>query len=155
VSCAAVGGSWDSPLLVSSYAAVTSITGICGLTPDEVTLGSTMLAQEDARNAAVARVCPQRASLNAQEPLTGRSRGRIVRSEMNSVVIVRTASGSSYVLSISEPGVHWCRLPSTKRGLEWTASGWEEVVPRIVRGQRLLIGNLRTSPVTDIEVVPA
>jgi hypothetical protein len=28
-------------------------------------------------------------------------------------------------------------------------------VPRIVRGQRLLIGNLRTSPVTDIEVVPA
>lgn len=74
---------------------------------------------------------------------------------MNSVVIVRTASGSSYVLSISEPGVHWCRLPAEKPGLNWTASGWEEVVPRIVPGERLLIGNLRTSPVTSVEVLPA
>jgi hypothetical protein len=74
---------------------------------------------------------------------------------MNSVVIVRTASGSSYVLSISEPGVHWCRLPAEKPGLSWTASGWEEVMPRIARGERMLIGNLRTSPVTTIEVVPA
>lgn len=74
---------------------------------------------------------------------------------MNSVVIVRTASGSSYVLSISEPGVHWCRLPGATRGLEWTASGWEEVVPRIVPGERLIIGNLRTSPITGVEVLPA
>ena len=74
---------------------------------------------------------------------------------MNSVVIVRTASGSSYVLSISEPGVHWCRLPAETAGLSWTASGWEEVVPRIVPGQRLIIGNLRTTPVTGIEVLPA
>ena len=74
---------------------------------------------------------------------------------MNSVVIVRTASGSSYVLSISEPGVHWCRLPAEKSGLGWTASGWEEVVPRIVPGERLIIGNLRTTPVTAVEVLPA
>jgi hypothetical protein len=74
---------------------------------------------------------------------------------MNSVVIVRTESGSTYVLSISEPGVHWCRLPAPRRGLEWTASGWEEAVPRVVRGERMLIGDLRTSPVTAIEVLPA
>jgi hypothetical protein len=76
---------------------------------------------------------------------------------MNSVVLVRTSSGSTYVLSISEPGVHWCRLPARNRAgrMSWTASGWEEVVPRIVEGERLLIGNLRTSPVTRIEVLPA
>lgn len=74
---------------------------------------------------------------------------------MNSVVIVRTASGSTYVLSISEPGVHWCRLPASKHGVEWTASGWEDMVPRIVEGERLLIGNLRTTPVTRIEILPA
>ena len=75
---------------------------------------------------------------------------------MNSVVIVRTASGSTYVLSISQPGVHWCRLPARrKRGMEWTASGWEDVMPRIVPGERLMIGNLRTTPVTGIEIVPA
>lgn len=74
---------------------------------------------------------------------------------MNSVVIVRTASGSTYVLSISEPGVHWCRLPASTGRLSWTASGWEELVPRIVPGERLLIGNLRTSPITGIEVLPA
>jgi hypothetical protein len=74
---------------------------------------------------------------------------------MNSVVIVRTASGSSYVLSISEPGVHWCRLPAETAGLSWTASGWEEVVPRIVRGERLIIGSLRSSRITGVEVLPA
>jgi hypothetical protein len=74
---------------------------------------------------------------------------------MNSVVIVRTSSGSTYVLSISEPGVHWCRLPAAKSAMSWTASGWEAAVPRIVRGERLLIGDLRTSPVTTIEVLPA
>jgi len=74
---------------------------------------------------------------------------------MNSVVIVRTASGSTYVLSISEPGVHWCRLPGLKHGMSWTASGWEEAMPRIVQGERLLIGDLRTTPVTRIEVLPA
>lgn len=73
---------------------------------------------------------------------------------MNSVVIVRTESGSTYVLAISEPGVHWCRLPATGAGRNRTASGWEEIRPRIVLGERLLIGNLRTTPITGIEVLP-
>lgn len=75
---------------------------------------------------------------------------------MRSVVIVNTASGSTYVLSVSDPGVHWCRLPSADRTrMTWTASGWEDVMPRIVPGERLYIGNLRTSPITDVTVLPA
>jgi len=74
---------------------------------------------------------------------------------MHSVVIVKTASGSTYVLSVSDPGVHWCRLPARDRGLPWTASGWEDVMPRIVPGERLLVGDLRTSPITGVTVLPA
>jgi hypothetical protein len=74
---------------------------------------------------------------------------------MNSVVLARTASGSTYVLSIGPDGVHWCRLPSQTRGSPWTASGWEERMPRIVPGERLLIGNLRTTPVTTVSILPA
>lgn len=74
---------------------------------------------------------------------------------MRSVVIVRTRSGSTYLLSVAEPGVHWRRIPPPHRQAPWTASGWEEAMPRIVRGERLLIGDLRTSPVTEVTVLPA
>jgi hypothetical protein len=77
---------------------------------------------------------------------------------MNSVVLARTASGSTYVLAIGHDGVHWCRLPADpahRPGITWTASGFEPVVPRIVPGERLLIGNLRTTPVTTVSVLPA
>lgn len=78
-----------------------------------------------------------------------------VPDRMRSVVIVRTASGSTYVLSISDPGIHWCRLPASDLRMPWTASGWEDVMPRIVPGERLLIGDLQTSPVTDVSILPA
>ena len=74
---------------------------------------------------------------------------------MNSVVLARTASGSTYVLSIGEDGVHWCRLAAGGRGTAWSASGWEATLPRIVPGERLLIGNLRTTPVTTVSILPA
>lgn len=74
---------------------------------------------------------------------------------MRSVVIVRTQSGATYVLSVSEPGVHWCRLPADDRPLPWTAAGWEAAMPRIVPGERLLIGDLRTTPILDVSVLPA
>jgi hypothetical protein len=73
---------------------------------------------------------------------------------MRSVVIVKTASGSTYVLSVGAPGVHWCRLAAADR-VPWTASGWETAMPRIVPGERLLIGDLRTSPVTQVSILPA
>jgi len=72
---------------------------------------------------------------------------------MRSVVIVKTASGSTYVLSVGAPGVHWCRLAASDR-FPWTASGWEASLPRIVPGERLLVGDLRTSPITDVSVLP-
>jgi hypothetical protein len=74
---------------------------------------------------------------------------------MNSVVLVRTASGSTYVLSIGQDGVHWRRLPADRGAMTWSASGWEATVPRIVPGERILIGNLRTTPVTTVSILPA
>lgn len=77
---------------------------------------------------------------------------------LNSVVLARTASGSTYVLAIGPDGVHWCRLPadpSERPGIAWSASGFEPSVPRIVPGERLLIGNLRTTPVTTVSILPA
>lgn len=75
---------------------------------------------------------------------------------MNSVVLARTASGSTYVLAIGQDGVHWCRLPADgERRMAWSASGWEAALPRIVPGERILIGNLRTTPVTTVSILPA
>ena len=74
---------------------------------------------------------------------------------MRSVVIVNTASGSTYVLSVTEPGVQWCRLPAGGRHPLRTTSGWEAVMPRIVTGERLRIGDLQTSPVVAVSVLPA
>lgn len=74
---------------------------------------------------------------------------------MRSVVIVKTASGSTYVLSVSDPGVHWCRLPADGRLMPGTRSGFEAAMPRIVPGERLFIGDLQTTPVTDVSVLPA
>jgi hypothetical protein len=74
---------------------------------------------------------------------------------MNSVVLARTASGSTYVLSISQNGVHWCRLPAGGHGSSWSDSGWAAALPRIVPGERILIGNLRTTPVTTVSILPA
>ena len=73
---------------------------------------------------------------------------------MNSVILARTASGSTYVLSSTHAGVHWCRLPADRQAIPWTASGWEERLPRIVPGERLLIGNLRSTPVKTVSVLP-
>jgi hypothetical protein len=72
---------------------------------------------------------------------------------MRSVVIVKTASGSTYVLSAGDPGVHWCRFAAADR-IPWTASGWERSMPRIVPGERLFIGDLRTSPITNVAILP-
>ena len=74
---------------------------------------------------------------------------------MNSVVLARTASGSTYVLTIGQDGVHWRRLPANGPGMSWSASGWEAELPRIVPGERILIGNLRTTPVTTVSILPA
>ena len=40
-------------------------------------------------------------------------------------------------------------------GMSWAAIGWEQVIPRVGEGESLLIGNLRRSRVTRVEVLPA
>ncbi len=74
---------------------------------------------------------------------------------MRSVVIVTTASGSGYVLSVSDSGVRWLRVPGLEAEAIGAVNGWEPTVPRIVAGERLLIGNLRTTPVVRVTVLPA
>ena len=73
---------------------------------------------------------------------------------MNSVIVARTASGSTYVLSATSLGVQWYRVPSESRAPAWTASGWEAEMPRIVPGERLLIGDLLSTPVRSVSVLP-
>ncbi len=73
---------------------------------------------------------------------------------MRSVVIVTTASGTGYVLSVSDGGVSWRRVPGLESDGLGSVGGWEPAVPRIVPGERLLIGNLRTTPVVRVAVIP-
>jgi hypothetical protein len=73
---------------------------------------------------------------------------------MNSVILARTASGSTYVLSTTPAGVHWCRIPGEHATRAWTASGWEAQMPRIVSGERLFIGDLLSTPVTSVSILP-
>ncbi len=74
---------------------------------------------------------------------------------MNSVVLAKTASGSTYVLTIGADGVQWRRLPRPGARRAMGDAGWESAVPRIVPGERILIGNLRTTPVTSVSILPA
>lgn len=74
---------------------------------------------------------------------------------MNSVVLAKTASGSTYVLTIGADGVQWRRLPGAGDPRGPGDGGWEAGMPRIVPGERLLIGNLRTTPVTSVSILPA
>ncbi len=75
---------------------------------------------------------------------------------MNSVVLAKTTSGSTYVLSIGADGVQWRRLARDGAGSSaWGATGWERTIPRMVPGERLLVGNLRSTPITSVEILPA
>jgi len=114
--------------------------------------GMALLASDPLRN-----VPPQDGGIVDVRWIEGDSDAHLQRvpCRVRSVVIVKTASGSTYVLSVSDPGVHWCRLPAPDRRFSWAASGWEDVMPRIVPGERLLIGDLRTTPITDVSVLPA
>ncbi|MEO6578563.1 MAG: hypothetical protein ABIO99_06665 [Candidatus Limnocylindria bacterium] len=90
--------------------------------------------------------------LDARAHAPDDARGRMA---MNSVVLARTASGSTYVLTIADDGVQWRRLARHGHADRASFSGWESSVPRIVPGERLLIGNLRTTPVLSVSIVPA
>ncbi len=59
------------------------------------------------------------------------------------------------MFTIADDGVQWRRLARHGHEDRATVSGWETSIPRIVPGERLLIGNLRTTPVISVSIVPA
>lgn len=75
-------------------------------------------------------------------------------SALSLVVLVNTASGSAYLLAEADGGVHWRRLPGNRPGRIGSQAGWQDRMPSIVPGERLFLGNLRTTPVTRVSILP-
>jgi hypothetical protein len=71
---------------------------------------------------------------------------------MIATVIATTRSGSRYVLVIGQDGVQWTRLPAAAR--DEPMVGWLPGPPRIVPGQRLMLGDIQSTPVTRVTVLP-
>jgi hypothetical protein len=71
---------------------------------------------------------------------------------MTATVIATTRSGSRYVLVIGQDGVRWTRLPASARAAPMV--GWLPGLPRIVQGQRLMLGDIQSTPVTRVTVLP-
>jgi hypothetical protein len=70
---------------------------------------------------------------------------------MGGTIIARTQSGSAYVLTLE--GERWLRVPARGR-IQLASSGWLPVVPRVVPGERLFLGVLRTTPIEEVAFLP-
>jgi len=71
---------------------------------------------------------------------------------MRATVVATTRSGSRYVIVIADDGVQWTRLASAARADPMV--GWLPRPPRIVQGQRLMLGTLQSTPVTRVSFLP-
>ncbi len=71
---------------------------------------------------------------------------------MRATVIATTRSGSRYVIQIDDDGVQWVRLPAAARADPMV--GWLPSPPQIVQGQRLMLGNIQSTPVTRVSFLP-
>lgn len=71
---------------------------------------------------------------------------------MTSTVIATTQSGSRYVFLVEEDGVRWIRLPSAARSQPMV--GWLSSPPRVVSGERLMLGDVRSTPVRRVAFLP-
>lgn len=71
---------------------------------------------------------------------------------MRATVIATTRSGSRYVILIDDGGVQWTRLAASVRADPMV--GWLPSPPRIVQGQRLMLGSLQSTPVTRVSFLP-
>ena len=71
---------------------------------------------------------------------------------MRATVIATTKSGSRYVIHMDHDGVRWTRVPAGAR--EEPMVGWLSSPPRIVQGQRLMLGSLQSTPVTRVTFLP-
>ena len=72
---------------------------------------------------------------------------------MEGTIFATTASGAAYVLAIDEHGVRWFRTPGPNSRVG-AASGWQETVPRVLPGERLLLGDLLSTPVSRVAFLP-
>jgi hypothetical protein len=75
-------------------------------------------------------------------------------SSLSLVVLVNTASGSAYVLSQTDAGVHWRRVPGARPGRIGDRCGWEPEMPAVVPGERLLLRDLRSTKITRVSILP-
>jgi hypothetical protein len=71
---------------------------------------------------------------------------------MTSTIIATTQSGSRYIFLVEEDGVRWIRLPSTARSEPMV--GWLSNPPRVVSGERLMLGDIRSTPVRRVSFLP-
>ena len=71
---------------------------------------------------------------------------------MTSTVIATTRSGSQYVLLIEGDGVRWIRLPALARSQPMV--GWLSSPPRVVSGERLMLGDIQSTPVARVSFLP-
>jgi len=71
---------------------------------------------------------------------------------VTSTVIATTQSGSRYVILVEEHGVRWIRLPSAARSRPMV--GWLSSPPRVVSGERLMLGDVRSTPVQRVAFLP-
>jgi hypothetical protein len=65
-------------------------------------------------------------------------------------IIARTESGSAYVLTLGDGGAHWVRIAAVGQ----MTAGWIPSVPRVVPGERLFLGVLRTTPIREVAFLP-
>ena len=73
---------------------------------------------------------------------------------MGGTIIATTQSGSAYVLTLEAEGVRWLRIPARGR-LRSASTGWLPFIPRVVPGERMLLGVLRTTPVDEVAFLPS
>jgi hypothetical protein len=71
---------------------------------------------------------------------------------VTSTVIATTQSGSRYVFLVEEDSVRWIRLPSAARSQPMV--GWLSSPPRVVSGERLMLGDVRSTPVRRVSFLP-
>ena len=71
---------------------------------------------------------------------------------MTSTVIATTRSGSKYVFLIEGDGVRWIRLPASARSQPMV--GWLSCPPRVVSGERLMLGDIQSTPVAHVSFLP-
>jgi len=71
---------------------------------------------------------------------------------VTSTVIATTKSGSRYVILIEEDGARWIRLPSSARAQPM--AGCLSRPPRVVSGERLMLGDVQSTPVRRVSFLP-